>query len=289
MSNGRAARHMRDSRLVARVPFPGYPEGIAARQGRIYVSGPAAFGVPENAAPSRVFVYDAVTGLLLREILIENQSHHPRAISCIALGARDDLYVLDEQLGVVRIEISSGRQGVYGGPFGRVYESAFARPLASLVNDLAFDRAGHLYVTDSFQATIWRVAPGGGPPTVWFQSPLIDGPFGPNGIRVDAGSEYVYFAVSIDASNRGTIYRLPLVEQPAASDLAVFHDYAPGLAPDGVAFGRSGRLYVALFGQAISVLSSDGREECRLSGPARETGTPEGSVTLGESRQHRLR
>jgi hypothetical protein len=44
-------------------------------------------------------------------------------------------------------------------------------------------------VTDSFQATIWRVPPGGGAPQVWFQNATIDGPFGPNGVRVDKKSQ----------------------------------------------------------------------------------------------------
>ena len=35
---------------------------------------------------------------------------------------------------------------------------------SSLLNELVFDDAGNLYVTDSFQATIYRVPPGGGAP-----------------------------------------------------------------------------------------------------------------------------
>src|SRR4029453_13902275 len=43
--------------------------------------------------------------------------------------------------------------------------------------------------------------------------------------------------------------------------------------PDGIAFGRSGKLYVALAGTSqISVLRPDGTEEARYSGPAANPG-----------------
>ena len=152
--------------------------------------------------------------------------------------------------------------------------SPFARsrsPYASLCSgtlfdqDLAFDKDGHLYVTDSFQATIWRVPPGGGALTIWFHDPSIDGVFGPNGIRIDKKSEYVYFTVTIDGMGQGTVYRLPITETPSVGDLEVFHTYTPQAplfippAPDGIAFGKSGKLYVALAGTSqISVLDQDG-------------------------------
>jgi DNA-binding beta-propeller fold protein YncE len=43
--------------------------------------------------------------------------------------------------------------------------------------------------------------------------------------------------------------------------------------PDGIAFGKSGKLYVALAGTSqISVLRPDGSEEARYSGPAANPG-----------------
>lgn len=138
-----------------------------------------------------------------------------------------------------------------------------------LINDLAFDKRGYLYVTDSFQATIWRVPVGGGAPQVWFTDPRLDGAFGPNGVRVDPKGDKLYFTQTFDANGAGYVYTLPLVDHPAASDLSVFHAYTPGAGPDGVAFGRSGKLYVALAGYSqISVLASDGAEQARYSGPA---------------------
>jgi hypothetical protein len=179
------SRAIGDSRLIAPVPFPGFPEAVAVHDGRIYVSTPAAFGF---TIPSEIFVYDLETGALLNSIQIQNQPAGIRAISYIAFGDDDNLYVLDEGLGVVRINIETRAQSVYAGPFYPVFHSAFNPPAPLLLNDLAFDEHGYVYVTDSFQATIWRVPPGGGAPQVWYSSSLIDGTF-PSPVAVNVTSK----------------------------------------------------------------------------------------------------
>jgi sugar lactone lactonase YvrE len=268
-------RTLGDSKVIAPVPFPGYPEGIAVHGSLVYVSGPAAFGVPGNFDASKIFAFDKETGALVKTITVQGQTQFPKAISCIAFGEDGDLYVLDEEQGVLKINVETGQQSVYSAGFHPVYTSAFNPPAPILLNDLAFDKRGYLYVTDSFEATIWRVHPGGGAPQVWFQSPQIDGPFGPNGVRVDPKSEKLYFDVTFDAAFQGDIYTLPLVDQPVASDLQLFHTYAPGAGPDGFAFGKSGKLYVALAGYSqISVLGADGAEQARYSGPAQNPANP---------------
>ena len=273
-ADNKNARPLGDSKVLAPVPSPGYPEGIAVHGSLVYVSGPAAFGF---ADASKIFGFDTQTGALVKTITVQGQTRVPKAISCIAFGEDDDLYVLDEEQGVLKINVETGSQSVYAAPFFPVYTSAFNPPAPVLLNDLAFDKNGYLYVTDSFEATIWRVPPGGGAPQVWFQDSRIDGPFGPNGARVDAASGKLYFTVTFDAAGAGYVYTLPLVDHPAASDLQLFHAYTPGAGPDGVAFGKSGKLYVALAGYSqISVLAPDGTEQARYSGPAQNpAGTPD--------------
>ncbi len=268
-------RAIGSSNVVAAVPFPGYPEGLAVHGGKAYVSGPAAFGVPGNATASKIFVYDLHSGTLEKTISLQGQTGPFKSVSCIAFGSGNELYVLDETQGVVKINVENGQQSVYAAPFYPVYHSAFNPPAPVLLNDLAFDKKGNLYITDSFQATIWRVPAGGGAPQVWFQDAQIDGPFGPNGIRVDEDSEVLYFTLTFDATGAGYVYTLPLVDHPAHSDLKVFHAFTPGAGPDGVAFGSSGKLYVALAGYSqISVLRQDGIESARFSGPAQNPGHP---------------
>lgn len=254
------------STLFAHVPFPGYPEGIVVNEGTVYVSGPAAFGFSQA---STIFAYDLHSGALIRTITIQGQQGPVKAISCMVVDANDNLYVLDETQGVLKINLQSGQQSVYAAPFYPVFQSAYNPPAPLLINDLAFDKNGNLYVTDSFQATIWRVPPGGGAPQVWFQGSQIDGPFGPNGLRVSPDGSLVYFDVTFNAAGAGVIYTLPTVDHPQSSDLKMFHTYTPGAGPDGFAFGKSGALYVALAGYSqISVLAADGTETARYSGPA---------------------
>jgi sugar lactone lactonase YvrE len=267
------SRPIGDSRFIAAVPFPGYPEGIVVKDGRIYVSGPAAFGFSD---PSTIHVYSQATGAFIKDIAIQGQPAYLRALSCLAADDEDNLYVVDEALGIVKINLDSGQQSIYAAGFHPVFQSAFNPPAPVLLNDLAFDKKGNLYITDTFQATIWRVPPGGGAPQVWYSSSAIDGIFGPNGIRMDAASQKMYFTVTFDGTGKGYVYTLPLVDHPTDADLTLFHAYTtPFEGPDGVAFGKSGKLYVALAGYSqISVLRPDGSEETRFSGPAQRPGDP---------------
>lgn len=268
-------RPIGDSEVFASVPAPGYPEGIAVRGGRIYVSGPASFGLAQ--APM-VWAYDLKTKALVAQYPIQfmNQFAGMRALSCIAFGPDGKLYAIEPFVGVIRMGLDPGNtQHVY---------SAFPPPppTGALPNDLAFDQYGNLFVTDSFQGLIYRIPAGGGAPQVWFQDPRLVGspqlPFGVNGIRIDKTKQTMYVTVTVRADFSGAVYRLPLVPNPVASDLQEFHVYPATPfgppAPDGIAFGKSGMMYVALAGSSqISALRPDGTEAAVFSGPARIPGS----------------
>jgi sugar lactone lactonase YvrE len=267
------AQALGDSKVVAPVASPGYPEGIAVRGNRFYVSGPASFGLPLGSA--YVNAYDLKTGAFEASypITITNPFAGMSGASCAAFGPDGKLYVVEPFVGIIRMDVNpNNTQSVY---------APFIPTGPSLLNDLAFDDSGNLYVTDSFAATIYRIPAGGGAPAVWFTDPRLAGdplvPFGVNGIRIDKNNQNVYVAVTAEnLTLNGVIYRLPLVANPTAADLQEFHRYtlAFGLqAPDGIAFGKSGKLYVALAGTSqISVLKADGTEEARYSGPAANPG-----------------
>ena len=271
-----AVRPFGDARVLARVPTPpGFPEGIAVSNGLVWVSGPATFGTA-GGPPSKVLLYFAGTGTLLRswDIQGENLSQE-HANSSLALDRLLRVYVLNTQLGIVRISLT-GQQEKYSTPFPDLKPCGQAAPPCSptpfdappLPNDIVFAANGTAYVTDSFQATIWRVPPGGGAPQVWFQDARLASPsFGPNGIRIDPAGTKVYFTVTEDLQHRAFVYTVPLVAKPAAGDLKVFHEYTNGDLPDGIAFGKTGRLYVAIatpFASGISILSPAGAQVTRL-------------------------
>jgi sugar lactone lactonase YvrE len=258
------------STVIAPVPGAGLPEGIATRGNRFYVSGPADFGQPPGSA--YVYAYDRRTGALKATypIAIINPYAGMSAASCAAFGPDGKLYVIEPFVGVIRMNLDPGNsQSVY---------SAFAPTGPSLLNDLVFDDDGNLYVTDSFAATIYKVPAGGGAPVVWFTDPALAGnpqlPFGVNGIRIDRNNKNVYVSVTVDAGFDGKIYRLPLVASPDADDLELFASLG-FTGPDGIAFGKSGKLYVAqALSNNITVLNPDGSVDAVYSGPALD---PQGS------------
>ncbi|MDX2152083.1 MAG: SMP-30/gluconolactonase/LRE family protein [Bryobacteraceae bacterium] len=270
-----AQRPYGDSRVFAPVPdLPGYPEGIVVSKGKVYVSGPANFGVPGNNVPSRIHVFDLDTAAALPDIVIEGQvPFAPKALSSITADYKGNLYVLDVIRGVIKINPQTNQQSVYAGPFPVVYQSPYQQG-PSLPNDLAFDKKGNLYVTDSFQATIFRIPPGGGAPQPWITDPRLDGIFGANGIRFDKKGENVYVTVTLDGNFGGYLYKLPVKETPLPSDLTLVQTF-PGQAPDGIAFGKKGDLYIALaLTNQIAVLKPNGSLQI-LNGPAQ---SPNGAV-----------
>jgi sugar lactone lactonase YvrE len=267
----------------ASVPaVPGFPEGIAVNGNRVYVSGPARFGTA-GTGPSAIQVYNRKTGTLDATISVAGEAlAFEHALSNIAVDRDGRIYALSTQLGLIRFtKQSSGYlQEAYGAPLPDLPTCTAAPGSACsptfidfppIPNDVVFDAAGFAYVTDSLQATIFRYAPGGGAPEIWFQSPLFEGggllPFGTNGIRLDPARQFVYVAVSTSAAdpNLGTIYRLPLIDAPTPADLEVFHAYPASEIPDQLAFGADGKLYVSLaLSNQISILASGGTELARL-------------------------
>jgi sugar lactone lactonase YvrE len=261
------------SSVFASVPSPGFPEGIAVRGNRVYVAGPATFGL--NVQPV-VWAYDLKTKQLVAQhpVTIFNPYAGQRGLSCIAFGPDGKLYAIEPFVGVVRMDLNAANsQEVY---------APFPAPPATgaLPNDLAFDGAGNLYVTDSFQGLIYRIPAGGGAPVVWFQDPRLLGnpslPFGVNGIRIDKKTSTMFVTVTVRADFSGAVLRLPLVDAPTAADLSEFHVFSPATGlpgPDGIALAKNGRLYVALAGSnQVAVLGPDGTEIGRFSGPAQSPG-----------------
>jgi hypothetical protein len=166
-AKGKEVRPIGDSEVFNLVPDPGFPEGIALRGDRVYVSGPATFGL--NIAPE-VWAYDRNSHEFVGSYPIQplNPFVESRALSCIAFGPDGKLYAVEPFVGIIRLNLDpNNTQEVY---------SFFPAPSGpTLLNDLAFDQEGNLYVTDSFQGAIFRIRPGGGAPELWFQDPRLLG------------------------------------------------------------------------------------------------------------------
>lgn len=271
-------RTLGDSRVVAHVPpSPGFPEGVAVEGKTMYVSGPAQSG---NLGNGVVYAFSTQTGALLRTLPISPvEQGKENGFAGDALDGSGHVYVAGQQ-GVIRLDLTTGQRIRYAAipdlhPCS--VTPAPCSPTSSdrppFPNDVAFDSAGNLYVTDSFQATVWRVAPGGGDPAVWCQDSRFDAPsLGPNGVRMRPNSTDVVITVS--GPPGGIFVLTPSADGSKCDRVSSLHAYGDGELPDGLAYGTSGRLYVTLAGtNQVAVIDQGGSETTRYSGPARDGAT----------------
>lgn len=257
-----------DLSVFARIPpVPGYPEGIHLWNGTVFVGT-----VPANQpgqAPV-LYVFDRASGELRHEIEVDVVPGEFQGLAGMTVDGHGRLYVGDGGGGRVLRFTADGDtyvQETYAAipdlpRCGQAPCSPTGDDRASLPNDLVFDEDGTLFVTDSFQATIWRIPPGG-EAEVWFQHPDIDARFGPNCLRIAPDRAWMVFTVSGDVpvDTERHLMRVPFVPAPQAAQLEVVRVFTPNDFPDGCAYGASGRLYVGLNIQnQVIAMEPDGTE-----------------------------
>jgi streptogramin lyase len=172
------------------------PEGLTVnRQGHVLVT---TFAVSAAAGtPGQLFEFDP-NGNLVRQVAISGSSNlllglafHPQT------GA---LLVLDfGKSQVLRVNPEDGAATVFATVAG-----------AAGLNALTFDRAGNVYVSDSFQGIIWKTGPQGGATVAWVNDALLrttgTPPFGANGVEFNNAQDAMFVANTGD----DTIIRIPL-------------------------------------------------------------------------------
>jgi sugar lactone lactonase YvrE len=165
----------------------------------------------------------------------------------------------------------------------------------SFPNGVAEDLLGNLYVADSFQGTVTRMAQDGSNKTVWSASPLLAGnpaaalPIGANGIAFDLFFQNVY----VSNTSFAQIIRIPVERDGTAGAAQIFADGATLDATedttnaldgaDGIAFDLFGRLYVAANANAeIQVLSPSAHLIARYANPTLPVDVPASLVFVGD-------
>jgi outer membrane protein assembly factor BamB len=287
--------------VFASAPAPGHPFGIAVGDGHVYVSTSAGdfFADPENGGHQnsdgeRVFTYNAA-GHLVGTTVIPTMPNATMGLFGLALDGNPrpehKLYVADMNGRILRVDLSNN----HAAPelFSEVPASTGLAGdwMKAMWNDLAFDRAGNLYVPDD-KPRIWRVDPSGNA-AIWFTDPRLTGYFGfaggPLGGRIDPTGKWLYFTITVSAEFPldAVVYRVRLVDHPTADDLELVHRFPfdPSQAPPqatALAFAKSGNLYVSLIGpNQIAVLDPAGNEIRRISSPLFHS--PWGLAFLGTS------
>lgn len=165
-----------------------------------------------------------------------------------------------------------------GNPDGSSDSITFGSNFFPAPNALAFDDAGNLYVSDSFQGAVYRIInPGACAPacgvTTLVHDPLLATagfpPFGANGIAFNPDGSALFIANTGD----DRVLKLDL----ASNAVTVFAESINGA--DGIAFDRRGRLWVAANqNDEVVALNANGRVVARLGefDGIRRNGAPRG-------------
>lgn len=281
---GADLRQFGEARVLAQAPAPWYIEGAAVFGERLFVG--TGWGLTGQFAatyslgePSRIFVYDLGTGNYLDTILVEGEdTTRDHGLLGLKADGSGRIYAASQQLGILRFTESEAgwTQETYAmfpdlpsctlapAPCSPTKDDDPSHP-----NDMAWDANGNLYVSDSWQATVWKVPPGMTPaartPGAWYQHESLDRAFGPNGLRIAPSGDALYLAVCcpdsfavgpIDRASR--VVRIPFPD-PGAVAPTDFFVLQTGEDADGIEFSADGSLYVAAnFGNKVLVVGPDG-------------------------------
>lgn len=227
------------------------PEGMEVDgDGNVYV---ASFGSASGFG--ELFVFDD-HGRFERKVEVRGASPNPLGLAFHpGTGA---LLLVD--FGAAQVLSVDPRTGA-STPFLTL--PALPRPeLGAGLNDITFDAAGNVYVSDSFQGIVWTTGPAGGEATVWKEDALLRTtgvpPFGANGLRFDRAGTALFVA----NTGSDTVVRIPVVGG-AAGDASVFAHGINGA--DGLLVDEDDNLWVvANQADEVVVVDPTGRAIAKL-------------------------
>jgi hypothetical protein len=120
--------------------------------------------------------------------------------------------------------------------------ASLPHPGGSGLNDLTFDRAGNVYVSDSSQGIVWKAPPNGGVATIWIDDPLLRTtgvpPFGANGLRFNREGSALFVA----NTGNDTVVQIPVVGNDPGGPPKIFAQAINGA--DGLLVDERGNVWV---------------------------------------------
>lgn len=234
------------------------PEGLTVgSDGNVYVTTFGFNNQGEVQGFGQLFVFNK-SGKLLRQVEIRGTSPHLLGLAFNPVTGA--LLVIDFGAGNVRsVDPRTGNSTVFMTVTG-----------ASGLNALTFDKAGNVYVSDSFQGIIWKTGPQGGAGTIWAQSPLLVPftsnppgfstipPFGANGLQFNNKGDSLFVA----NTGNDQVIRIPVVNG-ASGTPEIFVNSINGA--DGLIIDDQDNIWVAANqGDEIVVTDPTGKAIAKL-------------------------
>lgn len=237
----------------------GGPEGLTVGpDGNIYV---ASFGFDSAGSLTglgQLFVI-APNGHLLRHVGIQGSSPHLLGLAFQPMSGA--LLALDFGAGtVLSVDSHTGASSVFS---TITQDSHAANPTTPGLNALTFDKAGNVYVSDSFQGVIWKIGAAGGTPSIWVTDPLLTTsgvpPFGANGNEFN----HAYTTMFVANTGNDTIVQIPVKSDGSAGTPSVFVNSINGA--DGIVLDKHDNLWVAANqGDEIVIIDKTGKVIAKL-------------------------
>lgn len=212
---------------------PGSPEGIAAdASGNIYVST-FSFG-----DPAFIHVFSP-QGRLIDTIPVPAGVATVAALLGLAFDQNGDLFAADFANGTA----FNGRILKISPPDSSGIVTEFVPPgTLTAPNALTFNSAGELFVSDSFQGSIYKISSGGAVSSFISGDPQLQTggfpPFGANGLDFNEDESALFVANTGD----DRILRIGVNMDGSAGAISTFAESINGA--DGIAFDKKGHLWV---------------------------------------------
>jgi len=250
---------------------PGAPGGIAVGpDGRVFVTTDNGDGRGRPGA-SHVFAFTDGGGAAGDLTLSGQPANHTEGATGVAVDRDGSIVVLDAATDRVlrsAADLSTVTVLATIPDLKPCLLGVAAKPCEPGVTDhapalvaAAFGGDGSLFVTDTGQATIWRLRPGAAAPEPWYQSQDLATGDGPSGLAFDSDGSILFTAgTTLDPSNvrGGALYRLTLGSDGAAGARTLVASFAPDDRPGALAVGPSGTAYVVVRKTATIVAIAHG-------------------------------
>jgi hypothetical protein len=280
-------RQKGDVQLFAPVPAPGAPEPVVIGPDGTVYSATLNAESGDTKAPSKVFAFTP-GGKLKRAYDIDGQDlSAEHGLTGMAMDAAGFLYIGSLAPPVVyRLDPRTGQQTTYAtlrdvpvcSDTVTTDCSKASQDMQPWPDYVVLAPDGSLYQTDSLQALIWRVPPGGGKGEIWLtdarlQSLLGPPAFGPSAMKLGPDRKTLYFTTVEGPTGdgdptAGRIWRVSIHPDNTPGPLQQFYVAQSADAPGGMGFAKSGDIYVTLSGSnAIAQIGPDGKEKARFPDP----------------------